>query len=219
MSPIVVFNVQEACDDSRLEQMTDQVRQGPRPTLYSGQPENIFLFHGKGGRPGGSVLQLEELLRRRFPHSRFVRPELLHSDPKVTAGESLENLRSLDISKYSAVIGISLGGLVAAKLQEIGRDDLHVTCISSPTWADGVTLSQRMACRLAFYSSLDKVIEGRTSQWPQLAQAYDLPWLTHDTDKHKVALSYIVAAAFDNDDVVSGIITMESILKDPGVIA
>jgi len=184
--------------------------------MHCAEPENIFLFHGKGGSPGGSVLQLEELLRGRFLRTRFVRPALLHGDPEVTAEASLEYLRKLEIPNGSAVIGISLGGLVAAKLQESGRNDLHVTCISSPTWADGVTLSQRMSRRLAFYSSLDPVIKGRTGNWPQLAQANDLPWLTHDTDKHNEALSYIVAADLGNDDAAAGIIEMESILRDRG---
>jgi hypothetical protein len=184
--------------------------------MYCAEPENIFLFHGKGGSPGGSVLQLEELLRGRFPRTRFVRPALLHGDPEVTAEASLERLRVLEIPNGSAVIGISLGGLVATKLQESGRDDLHVICISSPTWADGVTLSQRMTRRLAFYSSLDSVIKGRTDNWPQLAQAYDLPWLTYDTDKRKEALSYIIAADLDHGDVVSGIIEMERLLRDQG---
>lgn len=190
----------------------------PRPTMHSAHPENIFLFHGKGGSPGGSVLQLEELLRGRFPRTRFVRPALLHGDPAVTAEASLEGLRNLEIPTGSAVIGISLGGLLAARLQESGRDDLHVTCISSPTWADGVALSQRMTRRLAIYSSLDEVIKGRTANWPQLARAHDIPWLTHDTDKHKEALSSIVAADLGNDDVVSAIIEMERILRDRGVI-
>jgi hypothetical protein len=133
--------------------------------------------------------------QRRQP--RWLRPP--HGDPEITAEASLERLRNLEIPNGSAVIGISLGRLVAAKLQESGRDDLHITCISSPTWADGVALSQRMTRRLALYSSLDPVIKGRTDNWPQLAQAYDLPRLTHDTDKHKEALSYIVAADLDND--------------------
>jgi pimeloyl-ACP methyl ester carboxylesterase len=193
--------------------------ESPRPATPCAEPENIFLFHGKGGSPAGSVLQLENLLRARFPRTRFVRPALLHGDPAVTAEASLERLRDLEIPNGSAVIGISLGGLVAAKLQESGRDDLHVTCISSPSWADGVALSQRMTRRLALYSSLDEVIEGRTANWPQLAQAYDLPWLTHDTDKHKEALSYIVAAALNHEDVVSGILEMERILRNQGVIA
>jgi hypothetical protein len=163
-------------------------------------------------------MRCEELLRGRFPRARFVRPALLHDDPEVAAEASLEHLRNLEIPNGSAVIGISLGGLVAAKLQESGRDDLHVICISSPTWADGVALSQRMTRRLALYSSLDEVIKGRTADWPQLARVYDLPWLTHDTDKHREALSYIIAADLNND-VVSGIIEMERILRDRGVIA
>jgi hypothetical protein len=43
-----------------------------------------------------------------------------------------------------------------------------------------------------------------------------LPWLTHDTDKHKEALSYIIAVDLDNDDVVAGIIEMERLLRDQG---
>ncbi len=82
-----------------------------------------------------------------------------------------------------------------------------------------MALSQRMNHRLALYSSLDEVISGRTTNWPQLALAYDLPWLTHDTDKHKEALSHIVAAALNHEDVVSRIIEMERILRDQGVIA
>ncbi len=46
--------------------------------MHCAEPENIFLFHGKGGSPGGSVLQLEGLLRGRFPRTSFVRPALLH---------------------------------------------------------------------------------------------------------------------------------------------
>jgi hypothetical protein len=51
--------------------------EGRRASKHRAEPENIFLFHGKGGSPGGSVLRLEELLRGRFPRTRFVRPALL----------------------------------------------------------------------------------------------------------------------------------------------
>ena len=33
----------------------------------------------------------------------------------------------------------------------------------------------------------------RTERWPQLALAYDLDWLTHDTDKHKGELVKILS--------------------------
>jgi hypothetical protein len=83
------------------------------------------------------------------------------------------------------VIGISLGGLVAAKVQEESRPDLQVACVSAPTWADGVRLQKKPEHRVAIYSSEDEVIADRVEDWPKLADAHDLAWLTHDTDLHK----------------------------------
>jgi hypothetical protein len=181
--------------------------------------DDIFLLHGKGGRPSGSVLQLEELLRPQFASSRFTRPSLLHGDPAITAGASLAGLLRLDIPEGAAVIGISLDGLLAASLQETVRPDLHVTCISSPTWADDVQLTLRMTNRLALYSSSDAVINGRTGQRPQLAQAFDLPWLTHDTDAHKGPLAEIGGAFLRGDDVFHRIVAEEEMLRRKGTIA
>src|SRR5664279_5718236 len=86
--------------------------------MISVRSDNIFLFHGRRGKPSGSVLQLEELLRPQFQTSNFVRPNLLHSDPEITAGKSLEDLRILEIPQGAVIIGISLGEMLAAKLQE-----------------------------------------------------------------------------------------------------
>ena len=91
-------------------------------------------------------------------------------------------------------MGISLGGLIAAKVQEAGRPDLAVVCISSPTWADLVSLEQSVGNRTAIYSSADTVIAGRTSEWQRLARAYDVPWLTHNTDEHIPWLPPAIAA-------------------------
>lgn len=163
--------------------------------------QNIFLLHGKGGSPEGSVKQLEEELSRYYSANEcaevFHRPRLLHSNPYVLTEESLADLAARKLPANAAIIGISLGGLVAAKLQESGREDLHVICISSPTWADGVRLERRMPNRLALYSSRDEVIAGRTDEWPALAESYDLPWLTHDTDAHKQALARLAFAYLD----------------------
>jgi predicted alpha/beta-fold hydrolase len=79
----------------------------------------------------------------------FQRPRLLHANPDVLAEQSLADFAARNIPRDAALVGISLGGLVAAKLQESGRDDLHVICISSPTWADGVRLERRMPNRIA----------------------------------------------------------------------
>ena len=157
---------------------------------------SIYLLHGKGGWPGGSVLQLEHVLRKSFPDPEYVRPSLPHGREKgvLTAEHSLDFVRGLTIEPAALLVGISLGGLVAAKLQETGREDLHVICISSPTYADGISLEKRMPNRLALYSSADDVIAGRTSNWPNLAVAHDMPWLTHDTDAHKDTLGRLIVA-------------------------
>jgi pimeloyl-ACP methyl ester carboxylesterase len=175
--------------------------------------KDIFLLHGKGGRPEGSVKQLEEVVRRDFAagtsSSLFHRPRLLHSDPNITSEDSLADLLTKDIPENSVLIGISLGGLVAAKMQEDTRDDLHVICISSPTWADGVRLEKRMPHRVAFYSAADDVIAGRTAEWPKLAQAFDLPWLTHDTDAHKLALAHLAVAYIEGASVAAAVCHVE----------
>jgi pimeloyl-ACP methyl ester carboxylesterase len=151
---------------------------------------DIFLIHGKAGSPDGSSLHLEQLLRPLFPSANFQRPLLPHSDPDVMAEDSLDTMRSLEIPEGAYLIGISLGGLLAARLQETGRPDLHVLAVSAPIWADNVHLATWHADRVALYSSEDTVLGGgtsdnRTTDWPRLAEAHDLPWLSHDTKAHK----------------------------------
>ncbi|MEO8660886.1 MAG: alpha/beta hydrolase [Bryobacteraceae bacterium] len=164
---------------------------------------SVYLLHGKGGWPGGSVLQLEDLLRTAFPDLVYVRPSLPHGREKgIQAAErSLEFLQELPIEAGALLVGISLGGLVAAGLQETGREDLTVICISSPTSADGLELTRRPPRRLSLYSSTDEVIAGRTSRWPELAEAHDLPWLSHDTDAHKEALARVIVAYMSGLDI------------------
>ncbi len=145
----------------------------------------IYLLHGKGGSPQGSVSKLEPLLRGTYPDAIYDRPQMPHHDPDVPAEVSVDYLAAMDVPQQSVVVGISLGGLVAAKLQELSRPDLRVACVSSPTWADGVRLERHMENRVAIYSSNDEVIADRVSDWPALADAHDLPWLSHDTDAHK----------------------------------
>jgi len=159
---------------------------------------DIVLIHGRAGSPDGSSLQLEELLRPEFPAAEFSRPLLPHTDPDVRAEDSLVALRELVIPQNAFVIGISLGGLLAARLQETGRDDLHVLALSAPTWADEVHLATRPVNRVAIYSSHDEVLGGGTDQnrtvdWPRLAEAHDLPWLTHDTKAHKLRIAPLLA--------------------------
>jgi pimeloyl-ACP methyl ester carboxylesterase len=173
--------------------------------MASNQLTTIYLLHGRGGWPGGSVLLLEELLRKSYPEVRYVRPSLPHGRENGVqpAERSLDYLRALPIEPGALVIGVSMGGLVAARLQEEGREDLWVICISSPTWADGVTVERNVPNRLALYSSEDSVIAGRTDRWPLLAEAYDLRWLTHDTDAHRECLNRLIVAYFSGPGVAA----------------
>ncbi len=147
--------------------------------------KQVYLFHGKGGSPKGSVSKIEPLLQEAHVGFFFHRLLLPHSDPNAPAEKSVKYLQDFSLPPNAWLIGISLGGLVAAKLQELGREDLNVAAISSPTWADGVHLESKPQKRVAIYSSNDEVIAPRTAEWPNLAESYNFAWLTHDTDAHK----------------------------------
>ena len=81
--------------------------------MASNQLTTIYLLHGRGGWPGGSVLLLEELLRKSYPEVRYVRPSLPHGRENGVqpAERSLEYLRSLPIERAALVIGVSMGGV------------------------------------------------------------------------------------------------------------
>jgi pimeloyl-ACP methyl ester carboxylesterase len=161
----------------------------------------VYLFHGKGGSPNGTVSLLERAFADFFPGATFVRPELPHHDPDSPAELSLPFVEQLKIPSNAMVIGVSLGGVVAARAQETSRPDLSVICISSPTWADGVRLEKKPPNRVSLYSSRDDVIADRTADWPQLADAYDLAWLTHQTDAHIPRLHALIASYVYDEDV------------------
>ena len=145
----------------------------------------VWLLHGKGGSPTGTVAKIETALELHWPGLEYVRPLLPHHDASVRAEESVAFLLDRNIPQNALLLGVSLGGLVAARLQEVGRPDLRVMAISSPASADGVSLQAMAPGRMAFYSSHDTVIQDRVSAWPQLASLQrDFDWLTHDSDQH-----------------------------------
>ncbi len=156
----------------------------------------VYLLHGMAGSPNGSVLQLETELRRCAPNNTYLRPLMPHSNPTVAPSVSVSHLRGLGVPQGSLIIGISLGGLVAAKVQETGRPDLHVIAINSPTRAGDTALHAWMKHRVSLYCSSDRVLAGgRTDHWPLLTpEAHDIPWLDgHDIDPHSEALAHIIS--------------------------
>lgn len=161
-------------------------RVGPIPMVY--------LLHGKGGSPNGTVKKLVDMLEPRWPQLTFMWPQMAHHDPAVLAEASVAQLQQMDLPQNALVVGISLGGTVAAGLQETGREDLHVMAVSSPTWADGVLLRHRPQRRVAIYSSNDQVIASRVDDWPKLAPiSRNFDWLTHHTDQFLEPLARVFA--------------------------
>ena len=166
---------------------------------------NLFVSR-KGRKPERERQHPRKSVATKLHDAEFVRPLLRHTDPNILAEESLADLDQLGIAPSTVVIGISLGGLIAARYQEMTRPDLTVLCVSSPTWADGVRLERPMPLRAAFYSSKDEVIMGRTAEWPSLAKAWDIGTLTHDTDRHAELLARAIAAFLKGEDVSKAIL-------------
>lgn len=169
-----------------VERRNRYLANGARPR---GPVPAVYLLHGKGGSPEGSVLRMEKVLRSHWPALCFERPLLPHNDIQSPAERSVDFLTALDLPEQALIVGISLGALVAAGFQEQARPDVQCIAINGPTRADGLRLERWMENRVAIYSSSDEVIGGRTADWPKLAQAYEFAWLGHDTDPH---LKYLV---------------------------
>ena len=160
----------------------------------------VYLLHGKGGSPNGTVKKLADVLEPRWPQLSFLRPEMAHHDPEALAEASVKQLVEMNLPQNALLVGVSLGGTVSAMLQETGREDLHVIAISSPTWADGVVLRQRPQRRVAFYSSNDEVIAERVADWPSLAHlSRDFNWLTHNTDQFLEPLAKLFGWYLEGD--------------------
>ena len=154
----------------------------------------VYLVHGKGETPDGPVKRIQAVLEQHWPGLNFIRPQLPFYDPRGPAGVAVKELLRIPIPRGSLLLGLGLGGLVAARLQELGRQDLQVIAISSPTRADELILESCAERRLAFYSPQDPIIRSRIAYWPQLASfSRDLDWLDQKTDRH---LKYI-ARLFD----------------------
>jgi pimeloyl-ACP methyl ester carboxylesterase len=185
---------------------------------------NVYLLHGEGGSPNGSVLNLEAVLQHAFYDTRFIRPQLPYAEEGVSAEESLDYLvlqYRKEIIPNSLFIGVSLGGLLAAQLQELSPQlNLTVVALMSPTSSGLIKVEEKNDKRLALYSSDDKQIAGRTN-WPAYAECYDLPMLRyHDTNLCKYAVCYLISQYIQGKDMayeVNNLFPTTAELLPPGI--
>jgi hypothetical protein len=146
----------------------------------------VYVLHGKGGSPEGSAKTIANLLPARSVPT--FRPTLLHTDPTVSAEASYELCTFMP---DSLVIGISLGGLLAAKFQEdFPGHNLKVITLVSPTRADNLSLTPGKRPNLiALYSTQDPVI-GTRANWEDFTDnAFNVPWMkSHNIDDQKYSI-------------------------------
>jgi pimeloyl-ACP methyl ester carboxylesterase len=153
--------------------------------------EHIFFMHGKGGSSNGTI----KLLRDAMLPCLTDPPQITLLDfPSGTADEYYAAVLVIadKIPRSSMLVGVSLGGLVAAKLQQDHRSDLTVVTLASPTYADGISLTKRVTPNLyALYSHADPVVGDRTNWGDYTSDHADVDWMDDhnlDPQKHRIAL-------------------------------
>ena len=105
------------------------------------------------------------------------------------------------VPEGALVVGVGLGGLAAAMVQETKRSDLDVVCVSSPTSHGVIKLERRMQQRVALYSSQDPAIAGRVENWPDLAETHDMLHLMHGAHLHPYMLRKLILAHREGRDL------------------
>lgn len=181
-----------------------------------------YLFHDRGDTTGGLVEKLESIIiqtanKAECSEPLFKRPSLPYGfNEEGSATDSYRWLRTYllpDLIANSAIFGIGLGGLLAAKLQEdFPNSGLSVMAINSPLVEGTIGLSGTLLqSRVAIYSSHYPPISDYVAQWPGVApQAYDVSWLEHGTNLPKYALAHLIASYMKTEDIAIEIEALKS---------
>lgn len=175
--------------------------------------QHIFFLHGKGGSSNGTIRILRNAM---LPHLTNPPQIALLDFPSSTADEYYAAVLAV-ADKFptgSILIGVSLGGLVAAKLLQDRRPDLTVVTLSAPTYADGISLTKRITPNLnALYSHADPVVGSRVNWGDFTPDHADVDWMSdHNLDPQKHRIGLLLA-----DFIVSGDFGRAVKLVQPGV--
>jgi hypothetical protein len=118
------------------------------------------------------------------------------------------------VPEGALVVGVGLGGLAAAIIQETKRPDLDVVCVSSPTSHGAIKLDRRMQRRVALYSSQDPAIAGRVENWPNLAEAHDTLYLMHGANQCPYMLRKLILGHREKRDLDATIANIFGVSQD-----
>ena len=167
---------------------------------------HIFFLHGQGGSSNGTIRLLRDAL---LPHLTDPPQITLLDFPSSTADEYYAAVVAVadKFPKGSMLVGVSLGGLVAAKLIQDQRPDLNVVALASPTYADGIALTNRITPNLyALYSHLDPVVGERTNWGDYTAAHADVDWMSdHNLDAGKNRIGLLLADFIEHGDFAGSV--------------
>jgi len=163
--------------------------------------QHLFFLHGQGGSSSGTI----RLLRDAMLPCMTNPPQIALLDfPSLTADEYFAAVLAVagKFPKGSMLVGVSLGGLVAATLLQDHRPDLTVVALASPTFADGIALTTRPTPNLyALYSHSDPVVGERTNWGDYAADHADVPWMSdHNLDGVKTRIGLLLADFLEHED-------------------
>jgi hypothetical protein len=162
---------------------------------------NVCVLDGRPYTPGSTVHRFEELINRQITrlHIRLRRlgPYSENSPLELVFTDFAE----LHLPSGSLMVGIGLVGLLAARYQEQERQDLHVIAVCSPSSFAKIKLGSKSKRRVAFYCSDDKAIAGKVADWPDVAEAYDVPFLRFGCDRHPYSLVNLIVAYLNDGDL------------------
>jgi pimeloyl-ACP methyl ester carboxylesterase len=155
---------------------------------------HIFFLHGMGGSSNGTIKLLRDAM---LPCLTDPPPITLLDFPSGSAQEYYAAVLAVadQFPHGSMLVGVSLGGLVAAKLLQDQRPDLTVVTLASPTHANGLSLTTRITPNLyALYSHNDSVLGDRTNWGDFTLDHADVEWMAdHSIDPQKSSVAFVLA--------------------------
>jgi pimeloyl-ACP methyl ester carboxylesterase len=158
-------------------------------------------LHGKGGSSNGTIRILRDAM---LPCLTEPPQTALLDFPSATANEYYAAVLAVadKFPKGAMLVGVSLGGLVAAKLLQNERADLTVVALASATYADGLVLTKGMTPNLhALYSHSDPVVGDRSSWAYYTANQADVDWMSdHNLDSQKKRIGLLLSDFLEHGD-------------------
>ena len=167
---------------------------------------HIFFMHGMGGSSNGTIRLLRDAM---LPCLSDPPAITLLDFPSGTAREYYSAVLAVadQFPTGSMLVGVSLGGLVAARLLQDHRPDLTVVTLASPTHAEGLALTKRITPNLYALSSHNDPVLGDRTNWGDFTLDHaDVDWMAdHSIDPQKSSVALVLADFIEHENFMETI--------------